>query len=109
MYFLLLLVLALVSCGAPQEPAPTIRVQAGASLCADACAHLRSLGCAEGEPIRAPADVSVRVACGMNDNTASCVTCDWFCDYQHQNGVYWNTPCLVDVATCGAVESCNVQ
>jgi hypothetical protein len=103
--------------GKPNEPDPVVVPQEGKELCPQACQHMVDLSCAEGLPVPAPADI---VACGgdagcpelvecqADAGAKECVTCAWFCAYQHDNGVTWNTSCLLGIKACGEVESvCN--
>jgi len=97
----LLLVLGCWGCGAESmpEPPPHIVPQPGEDKCISACAHMETAGpdggaCEESQPIQ------------LKDGGT--VTCSEFCRYQHQNGVFWNTECLLTVKTCEEIETvCN--
>lgn len=91
------------------EPAPNIVVEeSGKELCDDACDRMNAMGCIEGTPIVAPLSwTGPVVACGG----ATCVACEDFCEYQYDNGVFWNTSCIVyEISDCSGIESvCNPQ
>ena len=60
------------------------------------CDHLRSLHCAEGQPVYdsdRPGPVGV-----PNE------TCEEFCQQEEQNGINLNTLCLSQVPTCDQIE-----
>jgi hypothetical protein len=86
----------LLACGpkSKQEPEPVIR-PVDSSLCGKACAKMQSVGpdggpCEEAQPIQV-GDASV--------------ICTEMCEYDHKNGVDWNTSCLVNIKTCSEIES----
>ena len=102
----LILLLVLVGCTHQQvDPAPVIRPQSGAEGCPDACRVMRSVlrnssgstGCPEAE------DVVLR------DGTTQ--SCEAFCVWQHNNGVFWDTACIIGkIGTCEQIETvCNTQ
>jgi len=102
--------------GGNGEPAPVIRPQAGRELCGQACKHAADLSCVEGTPVVPPTDILTcdgggcpqLVACDADGGTPACVSCEWFCQYQHDNGVSWNTSCVVGVVSCLEIETvCN--
>jgi hypothetical protein len=118
--------LCLCSCAANKctldEPEPVVVKAKGGNLCAKACAKMTSslindaggVGCAEGNSVPAPDDVkncdsglcSQLVPCSEDATTAECVTCEWFCNYSHDQGSSWNTSCIVDKITkCSEIES----
>jgi hypothetical protein len=112
-----LLLVCCVGCagGGVTEPKPAIRQQDGGELCKQACDHMASLACEEGAPVPAPPDILAcdsgcpeLTSCDLDGGVAECVTCTWFCQYQHNNGVRWNTECLVGIQSCDEIESvCN--
>lgn len=109
--------LLLVSCGHGGEPEPVIRPQPGADLCDQACAVAAtkltnpdgSVGCDFAQPVWVGPEEG-KVECDPG-GPLECLTCAQWCVEQHQDGLYWNTQCIVeDIATCAEVESvCNVQ
>lgn len=82
------------------EPDPHITPVPGADKCSVACAHMGTAGpdggaCEEALPITL-----------ADGGTVSCTD---FCRYQHANGVYWNTDCLMQVKFCSDIEKvCNI-
>ena len=107
----------LAGCGGThEEPAPVIRPQTGKELCQQACNKMSALGCQEGLPVIPPTDILMcdgggcppLVSCGLDGGDVACVSCGWFCSYQLDNGVNWNTSCLVGINSCEEIESvCN--
>lgn len=98
----LVVALCAVSCsGGPlppigPEPEPVVVEQPGKRGCAAACTHMASLNCEEAQDLP------------LEDGGVA--TCADFCVYQHENGIFWNTPCLQDITECVQIESvCNVQ
>jgi hypothetical protein len=96
----LVLFLFCLGCGSTSssEPAPHITPQPGSDKCAAACAHMSATGpdggCDEAQPVV------------LKDGGA--ISCSDFCIYQQQNGVYWNTACLLTIKTCDEIETvCN--
>jgi len=88
------------TCGPdPEDPKPHVRPVPGAELCDEACARMAAVGpdggaCEEGGPVAMPDGGSI--------------SCTEFCVYQHDNGVYWNTECLVAISECSEIEAvCN--
>ncbi len=83
----LLIGLLVVSCGpapAPQPPTPSV------ADCSTACAHLRALGCPDGQPT--PAGTSCEAVC--EDTVASGL-------------VRLDVACLAQVPTCAAELRCS--
>lgn len=85
----------LFACAGPgEDPAPHVTPVCGIELCGEACTHMAELGCEEGTPVELPDGGSM--------------SCSEFCQYEHENGVYWNTECIVSITTCEQIESkCN--
>jgi hypothetical protein len=96
-----------VLCGC-EDPAPVIVQQPGSELCDEACyamntkLHARdagpdAAGCPEGDDIVMP--------------DGGVTTCENFCLYQHENGIYWNNECIINnINYCDEIETiCNVQ
>lgn len=114
--------------GNTEEPEPVVVPAEGKELCTKACERMASeltnsdggVGCEEGTPVPAPpdivscqgADCPQLVSCvGADAGVNECVSCDWYCEYAHDQGSYWNTKCIVnDISTCVEIESvCNTQ
>lgn len=114
---LVLLVLLVVSCSSVfrpikdgYEPPPNIVEEEGKDLCDEVCRKIgpSGLSCEEGLPVEAPDDWNgSRVTCAEGEE--ACVSCVDFCVYQHENGVTWNTACIVrEVNACADIEAiCN--
>jgi hypothetical protein len=117
------------SCGTGNDdPAPVVVPAKGKELCPQTCSAMNNkltnedggVGCEEGTPILAPPDIlscqgdscPELVECaGADAGAKECVTCEWYCEYAHDQGSYWNTSCIVnDITACAEIESvCNTQ
>lgn len=112
---------ALVSLGcacassSKSDPAPHITPQPGKELCGQACEAMKTkltnddggVGCEEGLPVPAPVDAGL-ISC-FDGGAVECWSCEQFCVYQHENGIFWNTECIANqIKTCAEIESlCN--
>lgn len=86
---LLALVLFLSGCGGAQPSVVPVVVEPGdTDKCPAACAHLRDLGCEEGQP--------------LEDGT----TCEKFCVETQKNGQPLNPTCVLSITACTEIESC---
>lgn len=113
----LLLSVLLFSCGAT-DPDPVITPQPGAEKCQTACDAMNNkltdadggIGCPEGLPVPAPQDGGT-MPCTTDAGVNDCISCTEFCQYQHANGIYWNTTCIAEqIIKCEEIETvCNVQ
>jgi hypothetical protein len=108
---LLLLVSLAFGCACSSQnsdPAPVIRPQPGAEHCAAVAAHIGpdGLNCEEGLPV--PVNDAGTVECEPDAGSLECISLEEFCVEQHQKGIYWNTECMMNVATCEEIETvCN--
>ena len=117
-FWVLFVGLTACSGGGRYEPAPVVQPATGKELCSAACERMTQLTCAEADPVPAPADLlscagascPALVACAPDAGVKECVSCEYFCAYQHDNGVEWNTLCIANLVTCAEIETlCNVQ
>lgn len=85
----------------PPGPEP---VQGRPELCDKACAHLRALGCPEGNPIFAP-DWQQQAA-----DEDGMVTCTEFCvDIEKSGTVTLDPGCAASVLACDALPQCTAE
>lgn len=110
------ILIAVNGCSGHQDPAPVVRPQKGSELCDEVCLKMESLpeedgtiGCFLAEPV--PVKEEATVPCMPDEVELGCITCDEWCVEQHQNGIFWNTECIMDQATtCSQVDTlCNIQ
>ena len=101
---LVLLLLSCLGCPSTYEPPPVVIPQRGGDLCLQACDvmkhKLRYVGSAK---------PGCREADDVPDGDGGMLGCTDFCLYQHKNGVFWNTSCIVSqITTCEEIEAvCN--
>ncbi len=86
----LFVVIFLGSCS-NQVPKPDPKIPQDTHNCANACAHLQSLGCPEGE--------------SLEDGT----TCREFCESTQMNGHALNPSCVMKIQRCTDMESVQWQ
>jgi hypothetical protein len=80
----------------PDSPSPNPADVPDSELCGPMCDHLRDLGCEEGQDYYdsdKPGEVDVPNA-----------TCEDFCLYQQENGVFVNPRCVMTVPSCDVIE-----
>lgn len=116
---LLIITLLTISCSAQpgEEPAPVIRPQQGSELCDEVCEKAKTMtnsageqGCLWADPF--PVKTGGTVDCEEGSGLKDCITCAAWCVESHQDGVFWNTSCIMqdDVTECEQVDSvCNIQ
>ena len=96
-----LLVLTLSGCSGQgtqrQEPAPVIRPQPGSENCGRVCERFLRLS---------PDGGACEEGLAVPTRDGGTLGCAEFCIYQHENGVFWNTECLLQVQSCEAIEGC---
>jgi len=94
------LVIICSCCGGSGEPEPHVTPVPGAEKCGEACAHMAIIA-----PDGGPCEESQPVITADGGT----ISCEEFCIYQHDNGVYWNTDCLTQITTCEEIETvCNI-
>jgi hypothetical protein len=85
---IILMVLLLMGCGAPQpkpvEPNDT-------DQCKPACVRMADLGCPEGEPL------------------GNGMSCQQFCEDTQSRGHALNPTCLAKISSCGEIDACSVN
>lgn len=99
------------------DPAPVIRPQQGSELCDEVCEKAKTMteedggvGCMFAEPI--PVKEGATTECEPDAGELGCITCTEWCVEQHQNGIYWNTSCIMEagITQCIEVDTvCNIQ
>jgi len=99
------------------DPAPAIRPQQGAELCDEVCEKFKTMtneqgdaGCILAEPV--PVKQGATVECYSDAGEIGCISCSEWCVEQHQNGIFWNTSCIMEggVTECVQIETvCNIQ
>ena len=103
--------------GAHDDPAPVIRPQQGSELCDEVCEKAKTMedtdgtiGCLWATPV--PVKDGGTVKCEPDAEVEQCISCTEWCVEQHQNGVFWNTSCIMEagVTQCVEVDTvCNIQ
>jgi hypothetical protein len=81
-----LLGLILLGCGG--SPPPVAIEPDGTEFCAEACARLNDLGCAEGQP--------------LSDGTS----CEVFCIQTQEKGHPLNPSCVAEISSCDEISLC---
>jgi hypothetical protein len=84
-----LMFLALSSCVTVPPPVPVEPTDT--AKCSDACAHLKALGCEEGEE--------------LPDGTS----CTVFCEMTQQAGHALNPSCVMKIKVCREIDTCQVN
>lgn len=77
--------------------------------CVVACAHLLSLGCAEGQPLdlHKPCQKDSDCASKSCNSSGSCeVSCVQFCMDSLKGGVPLNPQCAAQIGSCAQLNSC---
>ena len=90
------------------------------SSCQAACDNIKSLGCAEANPIdmgtKCNADTDCMGPDGKHDTYQTCsaaggciVTCANFCVSTENTGVWLSPTCVVSVTSCSAIDQCSLS
>ena len=94
----------------PVPPAPPVVVVPSGDPCVTACAHLKSLGCAEGKPIDMHKHCHVDSDCGAGQSCSpaqECMaSCEQFCADTQANGVSLDVNCAITINSCDKINSC---
>jgi hypothetical protein len=94
---LVALAFTLIGCPCPDPASPNPQPVPDSDMCPLMCAHLKTLGCEEGQAVYdsdkpGPKDVPNK-------------TCEDFCVEQQSNGIFVNPRCVAKVKTCDEIEA----